>query len=131
MFSNIDFGFKLAVIGIPVVFLSLGIIAVMFELLKRKFRVKEIETEKVESELISDSSKELIAVAAAAAYALIDMPKETLKFQAGLKKEYKETSIPIWNLAGRIELISSKGGKWLKWKENLRLLLKEKLLLLR
>ncbi|MEM1588265.1 MAG: hypothetical protein QW476_01660 [Candidatus Bathyarchaeia archaeon] len=101
MFSNLEFGLKLATIGIPLVFLSLGVIAVFFELIKRKFRVEE----KVKEE--KSFEKELAAAIIAAIYAATTLPKETFKLQkTGLNIEWKST--PIWNLAGRLELTSKK-----------------------
>jgi len=103
MLSNLKFGFELIAIGIPLVFSSLGIIAILFELLKRKFKVKEVKTEKAEGKEVSN--KELIAaVATVAAYTSLIAPKKTLKFQA--YKKLMEGETPIWNLAGRIELTS-------------------------
>lgn len=103
MFSNLEFGFKLAVIGIPLVFLSLGAIGILFELLKRKFKAEK----KVENKLFN---KELAAAVIAAVYAASATSKKTLKFQkVELSKESGEwSSTPIWNLAGRLELTSRK-----------------------
>ena len=104
MLSNLKFGFELIAIGIPLVFLSLGIIATLFEVLKRKFKVEEVKTEKVSKEL---SDKELIAaIAAIAAYTSLTTFKKPFKAQVSFHKKLIESEIPIWNLAGRIELTS-------------------------
>ncbi|MBS7655194.1 hypothetical protein KEJ50_01610 [Candidatus Bathyarchaeota archaeon] len=101
MLSNLDFGFKVAAIGIPLVFLSLGAIAILFELLKRKFKAEKIENKSL--------NKELITAIIAAVCTAATTQKETLKFQKELRKESVEwSSTPIWNLAGRLELTSKK-----------------------
>jgi len=105
MLSNLKFGFELITIGIPLVFLSLGIIAILFEVLKRKFKVKEVKTEKVENKELSD--KELIAaIAAIAAYTSLTTFKKPFKAQVSFHKKLIKSEVPIWNLAGRIELTS-------------------------